>query len=148
MNWPWVSRARLEDARQDLAEARQEIAALQLEVKQLHNQMVFRATGVPLYPDMEVLPERLIPKAQPTPTILTQKDDDAPMTPVQEAMKATGSRNPRVIAQEITRRNLAAFASVIHAVPPPVASREGILATPADKTEFAAAAEDLTKAAG
>lgn len=123
------------------------MASMELEIKQLHNQIAFRSSGLPLYPDMEVRPEwvRNAP-AQVTAPPKVEEIDDSSLTPWQRAAKKTGSRNPRVIAAEVTRENVTNFNRTILAMPKPVASRPGTQPTDEELKARDAAAEELKQA--
>jgi hypothetical protein len=119
--WPWTSVSRLEDAQEEIIRLREKVEQLEHDRRHLINQMVYRYSNVPLYPE-------LMPK--PTAVASTDRKADAdplkrdiPGTPEAIARK-TGTRNARDIVNAvqlvIDRRHAAAIGAVKSGATPPV----------------------------
>jgi len=142
----FVTKGRFEDARRQITALEAERTRLQAEVDRLNSYLAWRFGGAPTHPEIDPRPEWMKPGAVPEVTQREQEQTD-PNDLRAMAIKATGSRNPRIIAEWISRYNESNFRMVLF--PGGKApTREGIIATRQEKQEMSEATKDLENALG
>lgn len=144
----FVSKGRFQDAQNRIATLEADKLRLEAEVDRLNSYIAWRFGGAPTHPEIDPRPEWMKSPAvtqQPTP----EKEAD-PNDIRAQAIRATGSRNPRVIAEWISRHNESSYRSSLFAVPSreTVPTRPGVIATKQEKEEMADAARDLESSLG
>ena len=147
MRFPFVTRARFDDAQETIRQLRDEKDGLQHEVRMLHNNIEWRATGVQTYPEMEVLPERIRNQVAAVAEPVKEEVDDSQLSMTDRAIRATGSRNPRTIANWISKHNVLEFQRANFGKPASeIPTREGRPMSEQETAAIAAAAADLERA--
>jgi hypothetical protein len=141
----FVSGSRFNDAQERIAELKAEKLGLAREVERLNNFIAWRLGGAPTHPEIEVRPEWMKPGAAPAET---REPEEAPTDPIARAVRATGSRNPRAIANHISRQNLQEFSRTMFPVSrtEPAEAKEAVIPTAAQNADVVEASKDLLKA--
>lgn len=144
----FVTQGRFEDAQQQISALDAEKQRLQAEVNRLNSFIAWKSTGVPTHPEIDPRPEWM-----KTPATAARPEPESEIDPNDlraQAIRATGSRNPRTIAEWISRHNEANFRQTLFSVPnrTAVPARPGIVATRQEKDDMAAASKDLENALG
>lgn len=140
----FVTKSRFNDAQERIAELKAEKLTLAREVERLNNFIAWRLGGAPTHPEIEVRPDWMKPGAAPAET---KEPAEEPTDPIARAMRTTGSRNPRVLANQISRQNIQEFSRSMFAVRTESAeTKEAVVPTAAQNADVVEASKDLLKA--
>lgn len=104
MNWPWVSRARLDAANERIVDLKKELEDLRSVYRRVEDRIVFKSSGFHLYPEFEEV-------AEPDAPISAAPKKDIPEVDLNSTEKAIQQYGPRMrsVVTAIEQENLAAF---------------------------------------